>query len=170
MLDHGASSDPLRGGLCVSQIKEAPYFEAISYVWGTPNRTIEIICDGQRILITPTLDQVLRRIHLPDRPRSLWTDSLCINQDNLEEKGHQIALMGRIYRQSDHTLIVIGVGDCGRGAPTAALLKEVDESIFTKVRPDWDTLPFLEHDHPLMDDPRWSSLHDLLGTAWFERG
>ena len=112
----------------------------------------------------------MRRIRLPDRPRPLWTDSLCIDQDNLEEKGHQVAFMGRIYRQSNRTFIVIGADDCGHRAPTAALLKEVDENIFTKVRPDWDTLPFFEHDHPLMDDPRLSSLHNLLGTAWFERG
>jgi hypothetical protein len=33
--------------------------------------------------------------------RRIWIDALCINQDNEKERGHQVALMGRIFRNAE---------------------------------------------------------------------
>ncbi|KAI7773189.1 hypothetical protein LA080_011617 [Diaporthe eres] len=67
MLESGTGEQPLRGSLFTYKLDEAPCFEAISYVWGSSDRYIELICDGQQILITPSLSDVLHRVRLLDR-------------------------------------------------------------------------------------------------------
>ncbi|KAK3722438.1 hypothetical protein LTR37_002430 [Vermiconidia calcicola] len=39
---------------------------------------------------------------------SLWIDALCINQDDRNEKTHQVAMMGRIYQEAEEVLIWLG--------------------------------------------------------------
>jgi hypothetical protein len=42
----------------------------------------------------------------------LWVDALCINQANLGEKNHQVALMAQIYSRADKVLVYLGESDC----------------------------------------------------------
>lgn len=44
-------------------------------------------------------------------PLLLWVDAICINQEDVPERNHQVALMSRIYSQSKTTLIWIGDKD-----------------------------------------------------------
>ncbi|KAK4104289.1 hypothetical protein N658DRAFT_249603 [Parathielavia hyrcaniae] len=41
---------------------------------------------------------------------TLWVDAICIDQDSVEEKNHQIPLMGDIYRNAKETLMCLGEG------------------------------------------------------------
>ncbi|KAF0324640.1 hypothetical protein GQ607_008079 [Colletotrichum asianum] len=75
-------------------------FEAISYVWGTHSRNEIVICDGKRLKITKNLRTALQRVRLPGGTRRLWADSICINQEDPNERGHQVALMGDIYSKA----------------------------------------------------------------------
>ncbi|KAK4107637.1 HET-domain-containing protein, partial [Canariomyces notabilis] len=56
-----------------------------------------INCNGGVAYIMPNLRDALRQVRLPDRPRRLWVDSICINQANPQEQGRQVSLMGLIY-------------------------------------------------------------------------
>jgi hypothetical protein len=56
------------------------------------------------------LRQALTYIRHADRPRVVWADSLCINQDDLEEKSAQVMRMGSIYSQA-HVISWLGSGD-----------------------------------------------------------
>ncbi|PMD57690.1 uncharacterized protein K444DRAFT_533697, partial [Hyaloscypha bicolor E] len=38
----------------------------------------------------------------------LWADGICISQDNNEEKGLQVKLMGKIYDSAMNTIIYLG--------------------------------------------------------------
>lgn len=170
VLEPGIGKEPLRGSLKSSKLNEAPYFEAISYVWGSSDRCVELICDNKHILITPSLSDVLHRVRFPDRPRTLWTDSVCINQDDLDEKGSQVALMGGIYRRSNRTLICVGAHDDGHAEPALALMKDIDEEFFASLTQEWDSAPFIDKSHPLAHDTRWKSFQVLINTPWFKRG
>lgn len=97
VLEPGTGKQPLRGILHNSKLDRAPYFEAISYVWGSSDRCVELVCDNEQMFITTSLSVVLHRVRLPDRPRTLWADSICINQEDPDEKGCQVSLMGGIY-------------------------------------------------------------------------
>lgn len=170
VLEPGIGEKPLRGSLRASKLDEAPYFEAISYVWGSCDRCVELICDNKQILITPSLSEVLHRVRFPDRPRTLWTDSVCINQDDLDEKGSQVALMGRIYRRSNRTLICVGAHDDGHAEPALTLIKDIDQEIFASLTQEWNSAPFIDGNHALVHDTRWKSFQLLVSTPWFKRG
>lgn len=71
-------------------------FEAISYVWGSPEKTHVIVVDGHRMPITANLWEALGQTRLYDQPRRLWADAICIDQSNDIEKGQQVAEMGQI--------------------------------------------------------------------------
>lgn len=170
VLEPGEGQESLRGSLKTSKLDEAPYFEAISYVWGSWVRCVELICDSKQILITPSLSEVLHRVRFPDRPRTLWTDSVCINQDDLDEKGSQVALMGGIYRRSNRTLIYVGAHDDGHAEPTLMLMRDIEREFFASLTQEWDSAPFIDEDHSLIHDVRWKSFQHLVSTPWFKRG
>lgn len=62
-------------------------YEAISYVWGNANDTIDVQCNGLQVPITASLANALRHFRHPSGPRLLWADALCINQKDDQEKG-----------------------------------------------------------------------------------
>jgi hypothetical protein len=41
----------------------------------------------------------------------LWTDAICINQQDLDERGHQVQLMGSIYRNAHMVIVWLGTDD-----------------------------------------------------------
>lgn len=42
---------------------------------------------------------------------SYWIDAICINQDNLTERTHQVRFMGHIYFKAYNVLVWLGTGD-----------------------------------------------------------
>jgi hypothetical protein len=148
-------------------------YEAISYVWGKSKKNKKIICDGRVIRITKSLSDVLRRLRLPHKRRKLWADGICINQDDLEEKGHQVAIMGDIYRSAKRVLIYMGPEDGGHGPQVCSLLADVGRMIhdtYKQIDMSWDSFPYPEDNDPLLSDSRWKSMFYLLSQDWFERG
>jgi hypothetical protein len=76
-----------------------PIGGSLSYVWGNINVTREIRCGKERSSITLSLHEALVYIRNRRTPRLLWVDSLCINQSDKEEKGHQVQRMHLVYGQ-----------------------------------------------------------------------
>ncbi|CZR57859.1 uncharacterized protein PAC_07748 [Phialocephala subalpina] len=86
-----------------------PIFYALSYVWGQPAKSHEILIDGQPIAITENLYSGLRAIQ-KSSPNDIlvWADALCINQDDFEERSAQILLMREIYHSAYAVRIWLG--------------------------------------------------------------
>ncbi|KAM5343392.1 hypothetical protein ACJ41O_011929 [Fusarium nematophilum] len=74
-----------------------PEYEALSYVWGAPDFSAQIMLNNEEFRITPSLATILSNLRRQDRPRVLWVDALCINQSDLGERARQVALMRKIY-------------------------------------------------------------------------
>ncbi len=104
---------PFEGLKASSQTAKYSY-EAISYVWGDAKMRDEIICDGKTLSITLSLGNALRRVRHPDRERALWADGICINQEDKEERGHQVILMAAIYSAAHQVLCWLGEDDGSR--------------------------------------------------------
>ncbi|KAL8732805.1 MAG: hypothetical protein Q9181_003820 [Wetmoreana brouardii] len=98
----------LQGRLLDSNLADCQAYEAISYVWGSEADKIALDCDGSQVLITQNLAAALRRIRLPEANRVLWIDSICVNQNDVLEKNHQVRLMSQIYRKASSMLIWLG--------------------------------------------------------------
>ncbi|PTB63321.1 HET-domain-containing protein [Trichoderma citrinoviride] len=85
-------------------------YEALSYAWGSPNRTGSIIVNGCHMTVTFNLHQALLHLRQEDEDRVLWVDAVCIDQANNKEKGHQVAQMGGIYKEADRVIFRLGRG------------------------------------------------------------
>ncbi|KUJ23934.1 HET-domain-containing protein [Mollisia scopiformis] len=89
-------------------INENADFEALSYVWGTDKAIVPILVDGAVLHIRSNLYLALRALRLPDRPRILWVDALCINQSDALERNSQVSQMAAIYSGCHQVIVWLG--------------------------------------------------------------
>lgn len=109
----GKSEDPIRIHLKAVALGEQPSYEALSYAWEgqIPDQSID--CETWSLLVSQTCLNAMRRLRLKKDVRVLWIDGICIDQRSTEEKNHQVALMGQIYRNCRQVIIWTGEGQSG---------------------------------------------------------
>ncbi|KAI0424857.1 heterokaryon incompatibility protein-domain-containing protein [Xylaria sp. FL1042] len=101
-------SSPIVCEISVAARSDNPDYEALSYAWDDrPPFTIQV--SGSEVKVTPRLYNALRQLRLPDRPRNLWIDQLCIDQWNLDEKAQQVRLMRSTYTGCSRCLVWLGM-------------------------------------------------------------
>lgn len=97
-----------------------PEYAALSYVWGDPSNTEDIILNGRRVPVTKNLATALRhvkkhwKLEFPNKNPSsfrIWVDVLCINQQDLDERAQQVARMQYMYTLADIVLAWLGDED-----------------------------------------------------------
>jgi len=81
----GEWKDPISCYLEVLDFEADNRYEALSYVWGSPNSFIGIQLHGQSFQITNNLFEALRHIRHRNRDRLLWIDAQAINQVDISE-------------------------------------------------------------------------------------
>ena len=99
--------------LTLSHIDGNVEYEAVSYYWGDHSsparkRTCPIQMNGQRFLVSPTFLDILVRLHDPNRDRKVWTDLICIDQANDEERGLQGSRMRETFGQDQIVIASLG--------------------------------------------------------------
>jgi hypothetical protein len=67
-----------------------------------------ILCEGKELSVTTSLWTALRRLRLPQERRILWTDAICINQRDVQERADQVQLMRQIYEGAARVIIWLG--------------------------------------------------------------
>jgi hypothetical protein len=90
---------------------DAPHYSALSYAWGDPRVTQEIVVDETPIPVTRNLYSAMDNLRHDTDIQTIWIDALCINQSNDEEKSWQIQLMQEIYGQADYVRVWLGPAD-----------------------------------------------------------
>ena len=122
VLQPGEGGAPVEVELICASLADDPEYEALSYVWGSPEITSTVhlivpeaptrhdlhsslVLDFQ---VTTNLESALRHLRRKEETRVLWADALCINQNNATEKIHQIRCMGDIYRKANRVCLWIG--------------------------------------------------------------
>jgi Heterokaryon incompatibility protein (HET) len=85
-------------------------YEALSYVWGSPENPRPILIDGYDLTVTANLHVALS--HLRDRfvERLLWVDAICINQEDLKERERQVQSMAKVYAKATRVVVWLGEG------------------------------------------------------------
>ncbi|KAJ4310366.1 hypothetical protein N0V94_008480 [Neodidymelliopsis sp. IMI 364377] len=94
----------------LSASEERPY-EALSYVWGTAISSENVLLNGVPVEVTSNLDCALRHLRYKLKTRVLWIDALSMNQKDVQERNHQVRIMGRIYSTADKVIIWLGPVD-----------------------------------------------------------
>ncbi|KAF7882732.1 uncharacterized protein EAF02_006095 [Botrytis sinoallii] len=83
-------------------------YEALSYVWGDANNSRSICVNGHSLTVRANLHFALSRLRDPILDRIIWIDAICINQEDLNERGHQVQLMAKIYSKASQAVIWLG--------------------------------------------------------------
>lgn len=89
-------------------LHEQPYYETLSYCWGSSEDKPIIQLNGNDFHVTQNLYAALQRIRHPQQERTLWIDALCINQDDVAERETQVLIMRHIYSKTACGMIWLG--------------------------------------------------------------
>ena len=83
---------------------------ALSYVWGSPDKQELILLNNRPHLVHRNLHQFLSYASTDLVDKSIWIDAICINQQDTNEKNHQVQMMSRIYSKAKAVLAWLGSG------------------------------------------------------------
>ncbi|RMY74336.1 hypothetical protein D0863_03298 [Hortaea werneckii] len=109
-------------------------YEALIYIWGDMANRKEICVDGHYLSVGANLAAFLVSLRRPELTRLLWIDCICINQDDLQEKSQQIAMMNQIYSGADRVLIWRGGKDPTKRSLDEKALRNIG---FTNLVEQW---------------------------------
>ncbi|KAI0550035.1 HET-domain-containing protein [Xylaria curta] len=108
----GDFSQDVHCEISVHDLSSRPVYEAISYTWadetGNDDLSKTILVSGEPLSVTRNCENALKRIRRQNYARIVWIDAVCINQNDKNERGHQVQLMPRIYSFAKNVLIYIG--------------------------------------------------------------
>jgi hypothetical protein len=105
----GGKGSRLEIGLEVTRLSSlSVHYEAISYVWGSKERGVEIPTKTGTLRMTSNLRDSLLHLRLTDQPRYVWADAVCINQEDQDERGRQVQLMREIYKSAHRVILWLG--------------------------------------------------------------
>jgi Heterokaryon incompatibility protein (HET) len=179
-----ADNAPIRGHFDVVDLRHQPYFAALSYTWGTFSDTkYSVLCNNFPIEVTKNCWSALWHLRKMVKPLVIWIDAICINQEDKEEKGGQIPLMGRIYSSAEVVYIWLGEGDMrtdgvmdylGRGTLPlrSSQISEVDSDLLTKPSLSWRVAMDLyvrAQIYQSTNAPHYSGLQEVMGRPWITR-
>lgn len=83
-------------------------YRALSYTWGDPPADHEIELHGLRFKVRKNLWDFLDRARRDYFGKYLWIDALCINQAMIQERNHQVSMMGNIYARAARVIVWLG--------------------------------------------------------------
>ncbi|OCL14441.1 HET-domain-containing protein [Glonium stellatum] len=145
-----------------TESSEAIPYEALSWCWGTSRQTsyINIRKDGNLYAkhVSRSLLNALRALRRPKKDCYFWIDAVCIDQDNLQEKNHQVEMMSEIYGRASRVCIWLGERD----KSSEMALKFIKTEI----------LQLQNFDELCADEQsseKWGALLDLMQRPWFSR-
>lgn len=145
-------------------------YEALSYTWGSIERTSKITTNDCTLAVTENLHHALRYLRYKDRDRILWIDLICIDQNNFQERSHQVAQMRDIYKEAENVLIWLGL-------PTydTNLFMDFIRGYQQRLGIQWNGVPqanfwadtWLKSNSK--EHPQCNGLKELLSRPWFRR-
>ena len=151
-------------------------YTALSYWWGddTPRFpitvgqtdakgkfTFENLTGYRKLHVRSNLLEALKRIRHPTESVPFWTDAICMNQKDFEEKEDQVRKMHRIYNLAEDVMIWLGFGESS----------EQEEDTFKQLE---NILDLKKLDAMCANGAsdylsQWSLIAQLMKNRWFSR-
>lgn len=101
----------ISGALYHTSFSELPSYSALSYLWGTSEETKPILINGVFLDVRMNLWHALSHLRHTGEKRVMWVDAICIDQNNENEKNHQIPLMAMTYGRALNVMVWLGDHD-----------------------------------------------------------
>ncbi|PMD47201.1 HET-domain-containing protein [Hyaloscypha variabilis F] len=158
-LSPGDYHKDLEATLVTYSLGDWPYYEALSYTWGSLEADRKIILNGRDFAIGKSLEDALRTLRRHDSPRRIWIDAICINQDNIPERNHQVQMMGQIYGQAENVAVFLGLASehSKIGMSILGFLVDISNPL--------EDRPWLK----IMDEAVELGIQDIFHREWFWR-
>ena len=163
----GSFADDIRCELLESylhQTKGIPY-EALSYTWGSTEKTANIRVNGCTMGVTENLYVAMQHLRSEDQDRILWIDAICINQANHPERRHQVQQMRYIYQKAEQVVIWLGIGTFESDIIMNVMNRVHENAV--GVEGDWRRSAELWM--PTPNTQQLEYLKSLLDRPWFRR-
>ncbi|MCJ1450478.1 hypothetical protein MMC28_000809 [Mycoblastus sanguinarius] len=141
---------PLICSLTSASLTQTPQYIALSYTWGPLVRNQSITIDDHPFTITANLAMALLRLRKAGW-QMIWVDAICINQDDVDERSHQVLLMKRIYTQALQVYIYLGE----------------DKVLGTSPLTDFMNVVFLPHKE-VKGQPKLEPYNRTMRAAWLD--
>lgn len=121
-LEMGTRDMPLTGFLRIVRLADHPVYEPLSYTWEDydtvqfPEGDLQndvhpllFLLDTDLCLgLTPNCAKALSSVRQSTAHRTIWVDSICVNQDDPKERSHQVDRMKEIYSRAFNVLVYLG--------------------------------------------------------------
>ncbi|KAE9367255.1 HET-domain-containing protein [Stipitochalara longipes BDJ] len=180
-----------------------PQYEALSYAWGLPDRTQKISVQAtsvglgssssdrppsyhdsretnlSELCITVSLEVALRNLRTSQDPWIVWIDAICINQDDVLERGVEVLKMGDIYSKARRVIVWLGPED-ENSSLAVETLEDIAKDVYFSEGNDRQSR-VMEWKNSKTERLRrnakaqrekvmnWVSVRELFQRAWFTR-
>lgn len=208
VLDAGKEGDALSGALVAVQHvpgKHVTRYDAMSYTWGDQSNKdyIELrhpqlvghqrscICEKKSsglLAVGRNLASALRQLRHETNNRILWADSICINQQDLDERAAQVQRMCDIYKYAQRVIAWLGPADkysqiaihtLQELADCIDFTREEESTLANRIALKRDKMDFIirgyrdgvyDWSKPLpFSDQQWQAVVSLISRSWFRR-
>ncbi|KAI3323721.1 HET-domain-containing protein [Xylariaceae sp. AK1471] len=187
-----STESPITCSLKSFKLSDAPRYHALSYTWGDPldqrlsspasRRTMskeldKLVTTDDGLVIGATenlldaLDELsASQVNTGDQPY-WWIDAICIDQNNIEEKGVQVAMMDKVYAKAEKVVIWLGKEDEHTEGALKVLngLAELDTEPKRVSLKNWSSDGHTAGDE-LMDASDYFGLRDIEDADWLDYG
>ncbi|KAL4781148.1 heterokaryon incompatibility protein-domain-containing protein [Aspergillus varians] len=106
-----SNPDGIYLSISTHSLSNVPKYCALSYVWGTDVPRHELYIGGKLLMARDNLWLALSQLkiqQLDHEVQYFWIDAICINQDDLSERAHQVDLMGEVYSKAEFVVSWLG--------------------------------------------------------------
>jgi GTPase KRas protein len=170
---------PLEYSLEYASLIKPPKYIALSYCWGGEEKTREVNIEaGGKINVTENLAEALWGLRFKMDTKMLWVDALCINQEDLGERGQQVRVMRQIYSNAKEVISWIPYATCtpvdiaggyssNRGAVIEYLIRNKFNGKGTKDQPQPRTRESQPPDGWIRD--RWEVINNFFSEPYWTR-
>lgn len=171
-LQPGPLDSPIICSMSIHHIDDLPLYEALSYTWGSPVPAFLISCDGVKMEVAENLWHALHRLRRTDQSRALWIDAICINQDDVEERGYQVTMIRSILAGASR--VVVWLGEASKDSAGAVRLIKNIATSEAMAQASSQTRALTEDDFATLGLPNdsrkdWTPLDKLFSRPWFSR-
>lgn len=166
----------VEGSMIYSSLQSTVPYETVSYCWGEASIRASILVNGRLMDVPASAEIVLSAIICDDKERVVWIDAVCINQDDINERGRQVSIMDNIYRRGTKNLVYLGTDD-GTVGEALCNIREINKEIMKDTHGFRDlrsiTYPestggiFRLSNLPLITPLRVNSLIRFYSRTWF---
>jgi hypothetical protein len=159
----------------IASLDASPTYSALSYEWAQyqgedqGEHVPPVVVNSLPVSTTTNLSLALKYL---DQDRSpYWIDALCINQEDDNERGHQVRMMTRIYQSAERVYAWLGLSD-EESTLGMQLLSDFTNDYVELHPPD---IPEWASDwvRQKLRDPGmhccWKGLHKILANSYWDR-